>query len=158
VSDDAVLPAPKPPPSKAEVRERRWAWMTAGAVALTSLAFALPFRNDPGGGSWAFSFPEGWVAAAACLGGLTLSAVVLFARRGAAARRRCAALSLLGAVVVLGCMIAFAARMMKFTDPGSGSGPGSLLASVLDLAWIFTAVRAHGATARPALRRPAPRS
>ena len=157
MSDEASPVEAKPPPSKAESRERRWAWITAGAVVLTSLAFAMPFRNDRGGGSWAFSFPEGWAAAAACVAGLCLSSAVLFAKPRGTVRRRCAALSLLGAITVRGCMIAFAARMMKFTDPGEGSGPGSIVASVVDLAWIFSAVRNHGATARPALRRPTPR-
>jgi TRAP-type C4-dicarboxylate transport system permease small subunit len=114
-----------------------------GSAALTALGLALPWQNTTRGGRWFFSFPEGWIAAAATVIGFELAVNTLSEKWPLARRRRVAAISVLCSVIVLATVGFFAVKMLMNTDRSIGSGAGSLLMSVANLAWTFTAVKRH---------------
>ncbi len=120
-----------------------WGWLLCGSAGLTLLSFALPWQNTTAGGRWFVAFAEGWVAALAAAVGFEMAVHTLSTKTPIAKRRRVAAVSVLCSVIVLFATAFFAVKMLTSTNQGVGSGPGSVLAAVANLAWTFTAVRRH---------------
>lgn len=149
-----AIPSPVPKPAGFV-----WSVAMAASAAVTALTLALPWQNTYAGGRWAFVFPEGWLAIAACAAGLAVSTWALRWSRPRAERRKMAGLSVLASVLMLAGVGAFAVRTMK-GEGDVGSGPGSVAGAIAVLAWTFLAVKAHKAIGSEgkALRRPAVRA
>jgi len=120
-----------------------WGWLMCASAGLTLVSFALPWQNTTAGGRWFFAFAEGWIAAVVTAVGFEMALHTLSTKAPIAKRRRVAAISVLCSVIVLFCTAFFAVKMLMSTSKGVGSGPGSVLAAVANLAWTFTAVRRH---------------
>jgi hypothetical protein len=118
------------------------------SCAATALGFALPWARSAGGATWAFRFPEGWLAAAAVAAGLAIAAGGLPESASPSTRARLAALSLLCGLAVLGCTLAFAVRLLRGDPSSVGSGAGVIVAAAADLAWVFASARRHVALRR----------
>ncbi|MBI2930499.1 MAG: hypothetical protein HYY16_02515 [Planctomycetes bacterium] len=132
---------------------RLWGYVLCASTGATALGLALPWQNTVFGARWAFSSVEGWGACVACVVGLGAAVHSLLPKTPPEKRRRLTVLSVLCSVLVLGFVGVFAVRMLAADDPGVGSGPGSIVTAMADLAWIFAAVRRH-AELRTRSRRP----